>query len=73
MTVSDTIWLAEPQSFICANLLYVSWAPNIGIFITPVATMRVQGSTLTVARLPGASEMRLRASENGTQLVRWGK
>jgi hypothetical protein len=32
--------LAEPQSFICANLLYVSWAPNIEIFITPVATMR---------------------------------
>ena len=29
----------------------------------------VQGSTLTVARLPGASEMRLRASENGTQLA----
>jgi hypothetical protein len=28
-----------------------------------------QGSTLTVARLPGASEMRLRASENGTQLA----
>ena len=33
----------------------------------------MQGSTLTVARLPGASEMRLRASENGTQLARWGK
>ena len=33
----------------------------------------VQGSTLTVDRLPGASEMRLRASENGTQLVRSGK
>ena len=32
-----------------------------------------QGSTLTVARLPGASEMRLRASENGTQLARSGK
>ena len=32
-----------------------------------------QGSTLTVARLPGASEMRLQASENGTQLARWGK
>ena len=32
-----------------------------------------QGSTLTVFRLPGASEMRLRASENGTQLVRSGK
>jgi hypothetical protein len=32
-----------------------------------------QGSTLTVVRLPGASEMRLRASENGTQLVRSGK
>jgi hypothetical protein len=32
-----------------------------------------QGSTLMVARLPGASEMRLRASENGTQLARWGK
>jgi len=31
-----------------------------------------QGSTLTVVRLPGASEMRLRASENGTQLVRSG-
>jgi hypothetical protein len=28
-----------------------------------------QGSTLTVARLPGASEMRLQASENGTQLA----
>jgi hypothetical protein len=33
----------------------------------------MQGSTLTVVRLPGANEMRLRASENGTQLVRWGK
>jgi hypothetical protein len=33
----------------------------------------VQGSTLKVVRLPGASEMRLRASENGTQLVRSGK
>ena len=33
----------------------------------------VQGSTLTVVRLPGASEMCLRASENGTQLVRSGK
>ena len=33
----------------------------------------VQGSTLTVVRLPGASEMRLRASENGTQLDRSGK
>ena len=33
----------------------------------------IQGSTLTVVRLPGASEMRLRASENGTQLVRSGK
>jgi hypothetical protein len=32
-----------------------------------------QGSTLTVVRLPRASEMRLRASENGTQLVRSGK
>jgi hypothetical protein len=32
-----------------------------------------QGSTLTVARLPGASEMHLRASENGTQLARTGK
>ena len=32
----------------------------------------LQGSTLTVARLPGASEMRLRASENGTQLARKG-
>ena len=31
------------------------------------------GSTLTVARLPGASEMRLRASENGTQLAGRGK
>jgi hypothetical protein len=39
--------------------------------IKPITTQ--QGSTLTVARLPGASEMRLRASENGTQLVRWGK
>ena len=29
----------------------------------------LQGSTLTVVRLPGASEMRLQASENGTQLV----
>jgi hypothetical protein len=28
----------------------------------------LQGSTLTVARLPGASEMRLRESENGTQV-----
>ena len=37
----------------------------------PVTTM--QGSTLTVVRLPGASEMRLRASENDTQLVRSGK
>ena len=33
----------------------------------------LQGSTLTVVRLPGASEMRLRANENGTQLVRSGK
>jgi hypothetical protein len=33
----------------------------------------LQGSTLTVARLPGATEMRLRASENDTQLARWGK
>ena len=33
----------------------------------------LQGSTLTVARLPGASEMRLRESENGTQLAPWGK
>jgi hypothetical protein len=33
----------------------------------------LQGSTLTVARLPGASEMRLRASENGNELARWGK
>jgi hypothetical protein len=33
----------------------------------------LQGLTLTVVRLPGASEMRLRASENGTQLVRSGK
>ena len=32
-----------------------------------------QGSTLTVARLPGASEMHLRASENGTQLAPPGK
>jgi hypothetical protein len=32
-----------------------------------------QGSTLTVVRLPGASEMIFRASENGTQLVRSGK
>ena len=28
----------------------------------------IQGSTLMVVRLPVASEMRLRASENGTQL-----
>ena len=28
----------------------------------------LQGSTLTVVRLPRASEMRLRASENGTHL-----
>ena len=35
--------------------------------------LKTQGSTLTVARLPGASEMRLRASENGTQLAQWGK
>ena len=33
----------------------------------------LQGSTLTVVRLPRASEMRLRASENGTQLVRSSK
>jgi hypothetical protein len=32
-----------------------------------------QGSTLRFVWLPGASEMRLRASENGTQLVRSGK
>jgi hypothetical protein len=30
-------------------------------------------STLTVVRLHGAHEMRLQASENGTQLVRSGK
>jgi hypothetical protein len=35
--------------------------------------IKLQGSTLTVVRLPGASEMRLRASETGTQLVRSGK
>jgi hypothetical protein len=34
--------------------------------------VRIQGSTLTVARLPRASEMRLRASENGSQLARSG-
>jgi hypothetical protein len=33
----------------------------------------MQGSTLTVVRLTGESEMRLRASENGTQLVQSGK
>jgi hypothetical protein len=33
----------------------------------------IQGATLTVLRLPGASEMRVRASENGTQLVQSGK
>jgi len=37
------------------------------------AKAEVQGSTLTVVRLPRASEMRLRASENGTQLVQSGK
>jgi hypothetical protein len=38
-----------------------------------ILTTIIQGSTLTVVRLSGASEMRLQASENGTQLVRSGK
>jgi hypothetical protein len=38
-----------------------------------IYNITLQGSTLTVVRLPGASEMCLRASENGTQLVRSGK
>ena len=38
-----------------------------------IVTYMYQGSTFTVVQLPGASEMRLRASENGTQLVRSGK
>jgi hypothetical protein len=42
------------------------------IISVPITT-KVQGSTLTVVRLPGASEMCLWASENGTQLVRSGK
>jgi hypothetical protein len=47
---------------------------NLKVFCSDMKfKMAAQGSTLTVARLPGASEMRLRASENGTQLVRWGK
>jgi hypothetical protein len=35
--------------------------------------LTIQGSTLTVVWLPGESEMSLRATENGTQLVRSGK
>jgi hypothetical protein len=46
----------------------VDFCESYGPFHVPL-----QGSTLMVARLPGASEMRLRASENGTQLARWGK
>jgi hypothetical protein len=41
--------------------------------IVVLSQKHIQGSILTVVRLPGASEMRLRASENGTQLVRSGK
>jgi hypothetical protein len=41
--------------------------------VTKTLYHMLQGSTLTVVRLPGASEMHLRASENGTQLVRSGK
>jgi len=43
------------------------------LYAVPSLPTDVQGSTLTVVRLPGASEMHLRASENGTQLVRSGK
>jgi len=46
---------------------------NSAIFQLYHGKNKLQGSTLTVVRLPGASEMRLRASENGTQLVRSGK
>jgi hypothetical protein len=43
------------------------------LFVLQNTLYIMQGSTLTVVRLPGASEMLLRASENGTQLVRSGK
>jgi hypothetical protein len=63
------------------NLLSTKWAkPKLrfwrifqtgACYMIPLQTR--QGSTLTVVWLPRASEMRLRASENGTQLVRSGK
>ena len=46
---------------------------HVHVKLFGVLILDMQGSTLTVVRLPGASEMRLRASENGTPLVRSGK
>jgi hypothetical protein len=56
--------------------LYIFWIimKNVWpiLFVISLYNRPLQGSTLTVARLPGASETRLRASENGTQLALLG-
>ena len=58
------------------RLAHSQWLPRPSILNATVnVRTNLQGSTLTVARLPGASEMRLRlrARENGTQLARKGE
>jgi hypothetical protein len=66
--------LKDHPCHVCFKLAY--WFQRrrfLNIFSIGSYVKTMQGSTLTVVRLNGESEMRLRASENGTQLVQSGK